>query len=159
MTVYIFSGMCYNAPRMMYLLRTAPCTNSPELLLYDDLLRSAVSETLSISLSEESMAPDVTAGQMGRHRSKESSTTGTFCLPGISCLYHRPHSESSSHLPAMQSHQKLSLDQLSRGVKGSCIYFQRHCSATNLGWKATKLGRHHLQIGIGKSTQWNNGSS
>ena len=51
------------------------------------------------------MAPGVIAGQMGRHRSKESSTTGTFCLPGISCLYRRPHSDSSSHC-----HHKLSID-------------------------------------------------
>jgi Reverse transcriptase (RNA-dependent DNA polymerase) len=39
------------APRMLYLLRTAPCTGSNELQLYDDLLRDTTSMTLNVDLS------------------------------------------------------------------------------------------------------------
>jgi len=38
------------APRLMYLLRTAPCTGSPELLKFDAVLRESVSTTLNIDL-------------------------------------------------------------------------------------------------------------
>ena len=39
--------------RLLYILRTAPCTGSAELLLYDDLLRSTLSVTLNVELTEE----------------------------------------------------------------------------------------------------------
>jgi Reverse transcriptase (RNA-dependent DNA polymerase) len=39
------------AARMLYLLRTAPCTGSIELQAYDDLLRETISTTLNIDLS------------------------------------------------------------------------------------------------------------
>jgi len=41
------------APRLMYLLRTAPCTGSPELLKFDDVLRESLSTTLNIDLNVE----------------------------------------------------------------------------------------------------------
>ena len=40
------------APRLMYLLRTAPCTDSPELLKFDAVLRESVSTTLNIDLGD-----------------------------------------------------------------------------------------------------------
>ena len=41
------------APRMMYLLRTAPCTDSPELPLYDGALRESLVTTLNIDLDDD----------------------------------------------------------------------------------------------------------
>ncbi len=41
------------APRLMYLLRTAPCTESPELPLYDAVLRDSLSATLNVDLNDE----------------------------------------------------------------------------------------------------------
>jgi len=41
------------APRLMYLLRTSPCTGSPELPLYDDVLRDSLSITLNVDFNEE----------------------------------------------------------------------------------------------------------
>lgn len=40
------------APRLMFLLRTAPCANSPELLQYDEVVREALSTTLNIDLAD-----------------------------------------------------------------------------------------------------------
>ena len=41
------------APRLMYLLRTAPCTSSPELPLYDAILRDSLSATLNVELNDK----------------------------------------------------------------------------------------------------------
>jgi hypothetical protein len=41
------------APRTMYLLRTAPCTDSPEQPLYDSVLRESLSTTLNIDLDDD----------------------------------------------------------------------------------------------------------
>ena len=41
------------APRMMYLLRSVPCTDSPELPLYDDVLRESLVTTLNIDLDDD----------------------------------------------------------------------------------------------------------
>ena len=43
------------APRLMYryLLRTAPCTSSPELPLYDAILRDSLSVTLNVDLNDQ----------------------------------------------------------------------------------------------------------
>jgi len=41
------------APRMMYLLRSAPCTDSPVLSLYDDIIRDSLSATLNVDLTDE----------------------------------------------------------------------------------------------------------
>ena len=41
------------APRLMYLLRSAPCTDSPELPLYDEVIRSALSATINVDLNDE----------------------------------------------------------------------------------------------------------
>jgi hypothetical protein len=40
-------------PRLMYLLRTAPCTQSPVLPLYDAVLRESLSVTLSVDLDDD----------------------------------------------------------------------------------------------------------
>lgn len=40
-------------PRLMYLLRTSPCTGSPELSRYDQVLRDALSTTLNIDLTDK----------------------------------------------------------------------------------------------------------
>ena len=40
-------------PRLLYTLRTAPCTGSAELARYDELLRSLLAMTLNIDLSEK----------------------------------------------------------------------------------------------------------
>ena len=40
-------------PRLVYTLRTAPCTGSKELGLYDEVLRSTLSTTLNVDLSDE----------------------------------------------------------------------------------------------------------
>ena len=42
-----------SAPRLMYLLRTAPCTGSPELEKFDTVLRESLSRTLNIDLDDE----------------------------------------------------------------------------------------------------------
>ena len=39
-------------PRLVYTLRTAPCTGSKELVLYDEVLRSTLSTTLNVDLSD-----------------------------------------------------------------------------------------------------------
>jgi len=41
------------APRLMFLLRTSPCTNSPELRRYDVVIREALSTSLNIDLAME----------------------------------------------------------------------------------------------------------
>jgi hypothetical protein len=41
------------APRLIYLLRTAPCTGSQELLKFDAVLRESLSTTLNIDLDED----------------------------------------------------------------------------------------------------------
>ncbi len=40
------------APRLMYLLRTAPCTDSPELPLYDAVLKDSPSSVLNVDLDD-----------------------------------------------------------------------------------------------------------
>jgi len=39
------------APRLMFLLRTSPCTNSPDLRRYDEVIREALSTSLNIDLA------------------------------------------------------------------------------------------------------------
>ena len=41
------------APRLMYLLRTAPCTGSPALPAFDAVLRESLSTTLNIDLDDD----------------------------------------------------------------------------------------------------------
>ena len=41
------------APRLIYLLRTAPCTGSPELPKFDAVLRESLSTTLNIDLNDD----------------------------------------------------------------------------------------------------------
>jgi len=41
------------APRLMYLLRTAPCTDSPVLPLFDSTIRESLSATLNVDLSDD----------------------------------------------------------------------------------------------------------
>jgi len=41
------------APRLVYLLRTSPCTGSPELPRYDQVLRDALSTTQNIDLTDD----------------------------------------------------------------------------------------------------------
>ena len=40
------------APRLVYLLRTAPCCDSPELSLYDAVLRDSLSATLNVDIDD-----------------------------------------------------------------------------------------------------------
>jgi len=42
------------APRVVYMLRTAPCCDSPELLLYDTVLSDSLSTTLNVVLDDHS---------------------------------------------------------------------------------------------------------
>ena len=96
------------APRMMYLLRTAPCTNSPELILYDDLLRLAVSETLNISLSDKAWLQaslPVRWGGIGVRRVVQLAPSAY--LASAVCTTDLTRSLLPTYL---QSHQKLSLD-------------------------------------------------
>jgi len=44
------------APRLMYLLRTAPCTDSPELPLFDAVLRDSLSTTLNVDIDDRRWA-------------------------------------------------------------------------------------------------------
>ena len=44
------------APRLMYLLRTAPCTDSPQLPLFDSVLRDSLSATLNVDLDDQRWA-------------------------------------------------------------------------------------------------------
>ena len=41
------------APRLMYLLRSAPCTYCSVLPLYDEVLRNSLSATLNVDLDDE----------------------------------------------------------------------------------------------------------
>ena len=41
------------APRLMYMLRTAPCTDSPVLPLFDTTIRESLSATLNVDLGED----------------------------------------------------------------------------------------------------------
>ena len=41
------------APRLMYLLRTAPCSGSPELSKFDALIRESLSTMLNIDLDDD----------------------------------------------------------------------------------------------------------
>ena len=41
-----------STPRLLYTLRTSPCTGSSELVRYDDLLRSTLSVTLNVDLTD-----------------------------------------------------------------------------------------------------------
>jgi hypothetical protein len=43
----------FAAPRLMYLLRTTPCTDSPVLPLFDATIRESLSATLNVELSDE----------------------------------------------------------------------------------------------------------
>ena len=40
-------------PRLMYLLRTAPCSDSPKLQLYDEVLRQTLTSVLNVDLSDD----------------------------------------------------------------------------------------------------------
>ena len=42
------------APRLMHLLRSTLCINSPVLPLYDEVIRSALSDTLNVVMALES---------------------------------------------------------------------------------------------------------
>ena len=91
----------------MYLLRTPPCTNSPE-VLYDNLLRSAVSETLNISLSDKAWLQaslPVRWGGIGVRRVVQLAPSAY--LASAVCTTELTRSLLPTYL---QSHQKLSLD-------------------------------------------------
>src|SRR5664279_6095907 len=46
-------GNVLAAPRLMYILRTSPCTDSPELPLYDSVLRNSLSATLNVDIDDK----------------------------------------------------------------------------------------------------------
>ena len=52
MTVYTLLRNVVTTPRLLYTLRTATCTGSKELIAYDELLKSTLSKTLNIHLSD-----------------------------------------------------------------------------------------------------------
>jgi hypothetical protein len=49
-SLYLLRNM-FTAPRLMYLLRTAPCTDSPVLPLFDATIRESLSVTLNVDLT------------------------------------------------------------------------------------------------------------
>jgi len=53
------------ALRVVYLLRTAPCCESPELLLYDAVLRDSLSTTLNVVLDDNNWTQASHARQVG----------------------------------------------------------------------------------------------
>ena len=53
------------APRLMYLLRSAPCTDSPVLQLYDEVIRDTLSATLNVDIAEERWLQGFAASSMG----------------------------------------------------------------------------------------------
>jgi len=69
------------APRVVYMLRTAPCCDSPELLLYDAVLRDSLSTSLNVvpddNIWTQTSLPDVRC-------------TGWSSVRGILCWHRLP---------------------------------------------------------------------
>ena len=63
-------------PKVLYILRTAPCFLSDQLEAFDGVLRSILSQVLNINLSQE---------MAWMQASLPSSSAGTLCLFGLCC--------------------------------------------------------------------------
>ena len=76
----------FSAPKVLYILRTAPSflsTNSEDC---DCLLRSTLSDILNISLDDESAwTPDLPPGECRRTWHQKSIPACSICLPGLCC--------------------------------------------------------------------------
>jgi len=49
----------FTAPRLMYLLRMAPCTDSPVMPLFDVTIQESLSATLNVELSDNRWTPSI----------------------------------------------------------------------------------------------------
>ena len=80
------------APRLMYLLRTAPCTDSPVLQLYDTVIRESLSTTLNVDLDDDRWhAPVISASQVGWSGRSWCYFAATVCLLGFRRKHHGAH--------------------------------------------------------------------
>jgi hypothetical protein len=75
-------------PKVLYILRTAPCFLSDQLEAFDGVLRSILSQVLNINLSQE---------MAWMQASLPSSSAGTLCLFGLCCWL--LFSRAPDHLP------------------------------------------------------------
>ena len=69
------------APRLIYLLRTAPCTGSSELPKFDAVLRESLSTTLNIDLNEDRWTQEsqpVRWGDLGIHNVVSQAPSAYF---------------------------------------------------------------------------------
>ena len=105
-----------DTPRLMYTLRTAPCTGSKELKLYDEVLRSTLSATLNVDLSDEGWQQaslPVRWGGLGVRGAvmlapsaylASAASTATLVLKLLSsCLHHISDRSTPNTLAAWQS--------------------------------------------------------
>ena len=103
-------------PRLMYTLRTAPCTGSKELGFYDEVLRSTLSATLNVDLSDEGWQQaslPVRWGGLGVRSAvmlapsaylASAASTATLVLKLLpSCLHHISDRSTPNTLAAWQS--------------------------------------------------------
>mgnify|MGYP003478004916 CR=1 FL=1 len=79
------------APRLMYLLRTAPCTDSPELPRYDAVLRESLSSVLNVDLDDKRWTQASLPVRWGGLGVRGVGFAGTVCLPGFSRKHHGAH--------------------------------------------------------------------
>jgi hypothetical protein len=71
------------APRLMYLLRSAPCTVSPVLPLYDDVIRDSLSTNLNVEIVGERWHQASLPVRWGRSGRPWCCYDGTFCPLGL----------------------------------------------------------------------------
>jgi len=78
-------------PKLLYLLRTAECSNNPLLAAFDDKLKSGLSDILNVELSDaqwlQASLP-VRHGGLGIRTAQMLART--FSLFGVSCIYAQP---------------------------------------------------------------------
>ena len=98
-------------PKLLYILRTAPCCDSAELLACDEMIRTSLASILNTDLS--------TFAEMG---SPKCASAGTDCLLGFRCWCHwTPFpSPERHHLTARSSCDEIGGSMEICGGRGQC---------------------------------------
>ena len=100
----------FSIPKLLYILRTAPCFQSPHLQAYDELLRSILSSLCNICLNDESTwrqaSLPVRAGGIGIRRAVQLAPSAFLAsAAGSSVLVYQilpPHLQDASN-PVLES--------------------------------------------------------
>ena len=120
------------APRLVYLLRTAPCYDSPELPMYDAVLWDSLAATLNVDIDHNRWTQASLPVRFGR---PWYYFAGNVCLPGFSCKYHgahfRPTSNACTHNRGQwHCFRHVHLDKVGNHFERSGIYSTSTVTAT-----------------------------